>query len=887
MSWLINFLLLIILFSQKNSFEHGLNSFKRDEDKTILQESMLLLITVIMDKLKEVKGIMDLSFECKKILGRSFFVIDNPIHGHAEEELAVYYYTKVFFDSSTNVNDLSSYPSCINEQHNSDFSNSTEKPTDPVYVTIFIDHRKEQLDYFWNYSTVTSYLMGICFVDGCNEDDIGKITKKVLTIIEIISPNETMKYSLLNEKRYKPKTEYLFIKLIPCYIIVIQLFIIIFHNFFIFIFETFRKLCCSKKKRRKIIPVSGDDPELEKINTINTYESLFPPKIQHEKIFKKIFSALFDIENNFDFLFGSQSKNEINKTDSGLSYMNGIKALSMLTMIFGFVFFDLFNSPITKKSLETFYELLSNPFFYICYFGYKYAPKLLICSSGFSLFFKFMCYLDDKSDAEEELKKVQEEETIIENNNKTGDDLQQIKNDDNNEIKEEKINTNNEFDELDSSIEKKNNNISFKYLFLFMASQLNKYFLYLLIILFIVYSLFDVAAVFVDIGPLWNFFREKIIATSLEYKSIIPAIFCFQFNFIYKYDIDSLFAYYFLIYQEVLYFIISCFIIFFGYKYNLRIDRFILGIILVSIIFRYVYFFVNGSFDVRNYFDLTNYGYFYNSTFYNYIYYALGIYFGSLNYVIQKGYTYYECERQNKTYLLGITRLLKMLRNRSKLLFYFLGRAFLLIIIFFSFWQFFLFEYIKKTKNLDSNDRDNYSHILSSYHEDLLPSIILFIDTDIVVILVILSSLFLYLTGDSLINKFLNIKFFNIFNRIHFSFLLIINPIIFYVFYMTESRINFSIHSCYLYSFACGFLTVIFAILIYALFELPYKKVVKLALANFQIKLEGKRLDILDNKTLIYKKEVNNDSDMPDNENNSSDSGNKNPSNDEENLIKI
>ena len=887
MTWLINFLLLIILFSQKNCFEHVLNPFKKSEGHTFFIKSMIILIKVLSRKFKAVMDINDLTYKCRTILDRSFFVFEKPIHHKDEEKLSLYYYNKIFFDSSTNVNDLSSYPSCINEKHNFNFTNLTVEPVDPVYVTIFIDHRKEQLAYFYNNSEITSYLVGICFVDGCNKNDIGMISKEVLKIIEIISPNETMQYSLLNEKRYKPETEYLYIKLIPCYIIVIHLFIIIFHNFFIFIFEIFRKLCCSKKKRRKIIPVSGDDPELEKINTLNTYESPFPPNIQHERNFKKFFNALFDIENNFDFLFGSQSKNEINKTDSGLSYMNGIKAISILMMIFGFVFVDLFNSPITKKSLDTFYEILSNPFFCICYFGCKYAPKLLICSSGFTLFFKFMCYLDDKSDAEEELKKVQEEEINIENKNKTGNNNQKIKNDDNNEIKEEKINRNNELDELDSTNIKKNFNISFKYLFLFMASQIYKYFLYLLIILFIVYSLFDVAAVFVEIGPLWNFFRDKVIETSLEYKSIIPAIFCYQFNFIYKYEIDSIFAYYFLIYQEVLYFIISCFIIFFGYKYNLRIDRFILGIFAVSLIFRYVYYFVNSELDVRNYFDFTNYGYFYNSTFYNYIYYALGLYFGSLNYVIQKGYNYYECERQNKTYLLGITRLLKMLRNRSKILFYYLGRGFLVIIFVFSFWQCFLFEYIKNMNNLDSYDRDNYSYILSSYHEDLLPSIILLIDTDIVVILVILASLFLYLTGDSLINKFLNLKFFRILNRIHFSFLLIINPIIFYVFYMTESRINFTTQNCYLYSFACGFLSIILAILIYALFELPYKKVVKLALANFQIKVEEKRLDILDNKALLYKKEVNNDSDMIENENNSSDSGNKNISNDEDKLIKI
>ena len=107
--------------------------------------------------------------------------------------------------------------------------------------------------------------------------------------------------------------------------------------------------------------VSGDDPDLEKINTLNTFADDISPITQHDRIWKNIFNALFDVENNFDFLFTSRSGNELNKNDSGLSYMNGIKAISMLTMIFGFMFLDLYNSPITKKSLDNYtcdYDLI-------------------------------------------------------------------------------------------------------------------------------------------------------------------------------------------------------------------------------------------------------------------------------------------------------------------------------------------------------------------------------------------------------------------------------------------------------------------------------------------------------------------------------------------------
>ena len=893
MSWHINFLLIsIIILFPINCFNLNSLPIKSTKNDTFVEDILIELIKAVMNQLKGIKNLPGLSDNCSNILSRTFFVLDNPIHSKNEIQLALYYYTKFLVDSSTNVNDLSSYPNCINEKHNYDFSPYENKPLDPLYITIFIDHRKQQLELFRNNKTITSYLVGICFVDNCTRSDVGLLAQNVMNILNLTNPNETLEYFLLNENNQKPSSSNIFFRLIPLYIISLHIFIQIFHNFLTFIFFHLKKLCCTKKKRRKIIPLSGDEPEIEKVKTFPSHGSDNLPSIKHEQNFKNFLNALFNIETNFDFLFSSQSNSEINNNDSGLSYMNGIKAISMLTMIFGFTFIDLFNSPITKKSLDNFYEILSNPFFFIFYFGIKYAPKLLLCSSGFSLFFKFMCYLDNKTEIEEELKRVQEEEENLDNNNKINDYIKNNKNIENKDLKENKDESNytsNDLEELSTPREKRNINLSVKYLFLFIVSQFNKYILYLLIIFFILYSLYDIARYFIGIGPLWFFFRMKVIKTSLDLVSLIPAVFCYQFNFFNKYDVDSLFTYYFLIYQEVIFFLISTFIIFIGYKFNLRIDRFILVTIAVCFVFRFFYYFLSDDLNVRDYFDFTNYAYFYNSPIYNYLYYAIGIYFGSLNYVIQKGYSYYECERQKKMYLLGITRLLKMLRNRSKVLFYYLGRVFLIIIFFFSFWQCILFEYVQYMYNLDGNNRNEYSSILSNYNKDILPTIIFLIDTDIVVLLVNFMTLFFYLTGASLLNDFLNLQFFKIFNKIHFSFLLLMNPVIFYVFYMTESRINFSMQNCYLYSFACGFLILILTTLLYGLFELPYKRVVKLILTKYDIKLGEKRLDNLEKKILLYKKEEenNDDSNVQENENESMDTDNKNLFNEDENLIKL
>jgi hypothetical protein len=254
---------------------------------------------------------------------------------------------------------------------------------------------------------------------------------------------------------------------------------------------------------------------------------------------------------------------------------------------------------------------------------------------------------------------------------------------------------------------------------------------------------------------------------------------------------------------------------------------------------------------VRYYFDLNNYAGFYHSAIYNYLYYILGIYFGCLNYVIQKGYTYYECDTQGKVYLLGFTRLLKIIKRKTKCFFYTLGIIFLVLIILFTFTQYWLYKYVIFIKDLDDKNIQDYNTILNSYNEDILSSVVLMFDADIVVLLVNFMALLFYLKGENYIDDFLNLNFFAIFNKIYFSCLLLINPIIFYVFYMTESRINFTLENCYLYTFACGILIFIFAILLYGIFELPYKKVFKLLLKRNDLKVEEKRLGFIEKKSFI------------------------------------
>ena len=154
---------------------------------------------------------------------------------------------------------------------------------------------------------------------------------------------------------------------------------------------------------------------------------------------------------------------------------------------------------------------------------------------------------------------------------------------------------------------------------------------------------------------------------------------------------------------------------------------------------------------------------------------------------------------------------------------------------------------IDDSKFNDYNRNNTIPEILKAYNDDSFVGLVMFLDTDIVVILVNLMALFFYLKGESYIYNFLNLNFWGIFNKIYFSFIILINPVILYVLYITESRITFNLQNCYLYSFASGILLFTLTIFVYALLELPYRKAIKLYLKRYDIKATEKALNNIDN----------------------------------------
>ena len=199
---------------------------KYSERDKIIDNIVLDSLKIFSKKLYYIEELPDLTQECKKLLNQSYFIYNSNIS--EADDLLGYYYMKFILDSSTNINDLSSYANCMHSDHGYHFYNLTDdyKPKKSLYITIFIDHRKEQLQFFRNNSTISSFLLGICFIEGCNEGDLKIISENVMDLLDIMDRNQTFEIFTLNSQPYVTK----YWDLIPKFIQYIsQIYPILYH----------------------------------------------------------------------------------------------------------------------------------------------------------------------------------------------------------------------------------------------------------------------------------------------------------------------------------------------------------------------------------------------------------------------------------------------------------------------------------------------------------------------------------------------------------------------------------------------------------------------------------------------------------------------------------
>ena len=318
-----------------------------------------------------------------------------------------------------------------------------------------------------------------------------------------------------------------------------------------------------------------EKPEEKKTDNLNINNN----DIISKKL-KKLHNC-FSYQKNLEELINIKTNSTEINNYSGITEIRGLNAISIFFTLLGIVFLAILNSPLKMAGLATMRNLLMNLFYSLIIIGLRYSPRIIFSCSGYTLAYKYLSF-----------------------------------------------------------IEKNSENFSF---FKFFFYQSHKYFLLFFFILFFRYSLnYLIIISKKDILPNWVFFQNKIV----EYKKYDSDFWLtfFGINLFFedqtKRADQKLINYFWIPFNEIYFFIFGVILITIGYKCKLKIDIFIIFLILLGfigkIIFSYLY---RDEFYSTLYYYLFDYGKFMLNPLFNLTYFLIGLYFGLINFVLQKGIT--------------------------------------------------------------------------------------------------------------------------------------------------------------------------------------------------------------------------------------------------------
>jgi hypothetical protein len=343
-----------------------------------------------------------------------------------------------------------------------------------------------------------------------------------------------------------------------------------------------------------------------KLISENNYgkKKIYKIKNHFEQNFKsprwyKYLSIFFSIEKNAEELFNFSLNVTKFYNFNGITYIKGILGFSMILYILGHNFLILFNLPSKVFSLYEFYNCMKNPFYSIIFIGLRYSPRIILSCSGYILAYKYLCYL-----------------------------------------------------------EQEHKNYFIKFLFL----QSYKYILFLLAIMFFRALIYYINVLFTQKRrPMMEifytiFYDENYLVRIFSFLTYLLGDVDFQFR-------QSVIQYFYLPINESFCFIIGTILISLGYKFKIKIDFVIIFIALFLYILKIFFIFYEEDFYPTQYIYLYYYGELMISPLFNMPSYLIGMYFGLINYSIQKGIVVF---KKDRAYSMNMIQLLELKENLNK-----------------------------------------------------------------------------------------------------------------------------------------------------------------------------------------------------------------------------
>lgn len=787
-----------------------------------------------------------------------------------------YHIVKFLDDSSKTRNFLGAYDQCMYKIYNFQLEDILNKHITKSTFVVFLFDKTKQHDILSQITPNLTYIdlefyyyvFGLCLPQGindgeyCSDEDYKKLVSYInLEIGDYLGfANASVSTFSLRTNPIdleKDSTFSIILCLLPFLFFLLQAFFVVFRNVFIYLFET---KCFKESKNKNIINEveenrneysidEGSDNEDERISDARIKENMLSEKIENNqklKIIKKIVDCFCFTENEKELFNFSLTSTKYNN-DSGISNVRGIIGINIFLMIFGWTFVALVNSPVKLYSPNYFQQFIDSGISSIIMMGVRYAPRIIISCSGYILTYKYISYLDRKV--------------------------------------------------IDNSIG------IFRTCLTFIIYQSHKYILLILLLLFERFSLYRIFNLFLPIRPIWKFFHLNILRKP-RIEIFLWSLTMLEYFYPNKEEDNrnglNLLNYYWLPFNEIFFFIFGVLLITIGFKKKYRIDLFILILIPLWFIIKIAYSYLINIYLKDNdlpfkglipvyYYIFFNYGRFMTNPVFNLPYFLIGMYFGLMNYTIQKGiininklniYSKYNSENdkeeidensednidsyqdinpntnkkkyqgkenENKDYCSEVIKMPFLISpitfvqwHRKKNIKY----LSILLIIFalisiFIFVIYFHFSNILKKSN-------PYSFI----------NLIFRIDIEIIILFIQWGAFIIFLKADNFAAIFLSHLAWTMLTKPYFSFILIINTALLFIFYQSETVLEINLVNILLYSVIGGVLTFIFTSLFYIFFELPYKRLIHLIISFINEKKEN---DDINNELKDYDDDSCND----------------------------
>ena len=734
-------------------------------------------------------------------------------------------YSTLFKYSSRTFNELTTFSSCLKYR--------TSNNTYYTYITVQLIATNSHKSNFDNLNKVSTF--GVCIVKNGiynNTTAIGNILNAVNNATDNFFNlnHKTIKiFEMTQQTKIKDSFIIIFLALIPLYTL------LLFSGFSLF--DSIPKFLFAKcfKRTYKVNNQSSSSQLLSISNSgnINTdldskYSSNRDIETNKKNLF--LFLACFNCTENIEEVFSTELVTKLNN-ENGLSYAKGLRGVGMILMVFGMCYIQLTQVPTKIYEQHKFNEELRNALFAIFAFSARVSPRLLFSVSGFICIFKYLSYLDEEVEKREE--EEEEEERLEDDDDFLDKDAQKQPNitlndegiassggSQNLDMKNDNIKLDQVFKE--GLLLRKNENnqkkITFFSVIKFYSYQLHKMIILLQAIMMFKYSIQRLSILGGLINPAYILFFVKY-SLSVSIFDILEHFLVFgNFNLtqIKRSDTKSntcILPMFWMVINEIFFFVFTLPIIFISYKklWNLPLMLLLLYFILTSLRILIYYWLIDTKENVlKNYYDLTTpFGMYSIQPLINWSYYVLGMFFGTLNYALQKGYSEYY-----NGYLSCSLSIVYFLKSQSKFIIGFFATLEIVFVILLSLMtQISYFVY-----------KGNYD-----YKNDkmLIPNIIHLVDIDIIIILIHLMLISFYVKGGNYLTQKLSSNIWNFSNKLYFIFCLFLNFCVTWAYYQSETRICLGMFSYFYYGLIN--LVMIFIIMFCncSFIEFPLKRIIQ------------------------------------------------------------